>query len=897
MKTLITLTLTAAEGGDNGVKIPADGIAVFDPKNGQVNSDGDLIDGDRVRASIVGGVLLDANGGEGVWLEPGQYWVTALSAMTRVTRYVEVPVSATPILLTSLFELEAVPGWRLTEAVVAEVEQARDEAVAAAENAGADPERIAQVVNEVILSGEIELPPGPQGPPGEPGPAGKDGADGSPGEHGPEGARGPQGPPGRDGIDGADGEPGAPGKDGERGPQGLQGLPGADGAEGPRGPAGEDGAPGAPGVDGDDGASAYQVAVNAGFVGSEAEWLDSLVGEEGPRGPAGADGSDGKQGPEGPEGPRGPQGIQGEPGADGSDGADGKSAYQIAQDEGFVGTEAEFLDSLVGPEGPQGEQGLQGPEGPQGPAGADGEQGPQGEKGDPGEIPDLLVGNISDATPTGKNLMLAATEGAARNALGLQTGATSIAGSLEELNNGTQTNSRVWSPRNIAEYTTGRLNAGPNLIQTLKYPVKIAHRGSQNVYPEHSMEAYEASYASGFTPEADVQALADGTLVCIHDTTTTRTMTGATANVAEMTLDDWRSRLVLPPSHDGVSATGYGTPVTFEEYLDRFGGRGVLFVESKGAGNVPAIMQALSRRGLLGAVVVQSNAIAGVNSIISAGGTALHLTTSTPTDVAARGATFIGVPSNVTSEYVDSCHAAGLKVIMYTINTKSGVDAAWAAGADGVFSDDPVEAFRPAVPSRSMPLEGDYLAPGLAVRGVSGGNAKVEGGAITLSSPGGRSVLKAGLFGYGADRLRVRFWAQGISTISSSGWMFGIYLGSADGDLPVTETQADGVQWRLLLCRHDGEKRLYRRAYGQATEQHGAQAVTSGPYMPMDGTPGAAMQFEVDFSDTQVICRNLTRGDEPLIASCASLGTSGNYLNFAAFHSTTRLWGFRVSRY
>ena len=417
MKTLITLTLTAAEGGDNGVKIPSDGIAVFDPKNGQVNSDGDLIDGDRVRASIVGGVLLDANGSEGVWLEPGQYWVTALSATTRVTRYVEVPASTTPILLTSLFELEAVPGWRLTEAVVTEVEQARDEAVAAAENAGADPERIAQVVNEVLVSGEVELPPGPQGPQGEPGPAGKDGTDGPPGKQGPEGARGPQGlpgpegpqgPPGRDGIDGADGEPGAPGKDGERGPQGS---PGADGA------------------------SAYQVAVSSGFTGTETEWLASLVGPEGPAGQDGVDGQDGAPGAPGAggaEGPRGPQGIQGEPGAD------GKSAYQIALDEGFVGTEAEFLDSLVGPEGPQGEQGIQGPEGPA------------------GEIPDLVVGNITDATPTGKNLMLAATEGAARNALGLQAGATSIAGSLEELNTGTSTTPRVWTPANIANYVTGK---------------------------------------------------------------------------------------------------------------------------------------------------------------------------------------------------------------------------------------------------------------------------------------------------------------------------------------------------------------------------------------------------------------------------------------------------------
>src|SRR5699024_2034311 len=196
--------------------------------------------------------------------------------------------------------------------------QARDEAVAAVEGLDDD---IEQTVTDLLLSGEIELPPGEQGP------------------EGPEGPQGPPGPPGADGKDGADGE---------RGP------------EGPRGPKGEDGAPGAPGADGDDGASAYQVAVAAGFAGTEAEWLDSLVGEEGPRGPAGADGADGERGPEGPEGPRGPQGIQGEPGVDGSDGADGKSAYQIALDEGFVGDESAFLDSLVGPEGPQGPKGEDG---------------------------------------------------------------------------------------------------------------------------------------------------------------------------------------------------------------------------------------------------------------------------------------------------------------------------------------------------------------------------------------------------------------------------------------------------------------------------------------------------------------------------------------------------------
>lgn len=54
------------------------------------------------------------------------------------------------------------------------------------------------------------------------------------------------------------------------------------------------------------------------------------------------------------------------------DGSDGASAYEVAVANGFVGTEAQWLASLVGPQGaagPQGPQGETGPAGPQGPAG------------------------------------------------------------------------------------------------------------------------------------------------------------------------------------------------------------------------------------------------------------------------------------------------------------------------------------------------------------------------------------------------------------------------------------------------------------------------------------------------------------------------------------------------
>jgi microcystin-dependent protein len=62
---------------------------------------------------------------------------------------------------------------------------------------------------------------------------------------------------------------------GPRGPQGLQGP------EGPMGYTGATGAQGDPGLNGLDGLSAYEVAVNNGFSGTEQEWLDSLDGTDG----------------------------------------------------------------------------------------------------------------------------------------------------------------------------------------------------------------------------------------------------------------------------------------------------------------------------------------------------------------------------------------------------------------------------------------------------------------------------------------------------------------------------------------------------------------------------------------------------------------------------------------
>ena len=105
---------------------------------------------------------------------------------------------------------------------------------------------------------------------------------------------------------------------------------------------------------GKDGKSAYEIAVEHGFVGTETEWLESLKGVDGKDGVNGKDGCDGRNGVDGLTGKDGKDGADGLPGRDGINGTDGKSAYIIAVEHGFSGTENEWLQSLKGADGKDG---------------------------------------------------------------------------------------------------------------------------------------------------------------------------------------------------------------------------------------------------------------------------------------------------------------------------------------------------------------------------------------------------------------------------------------------------------------------------------------------------------------------------------------------------------------
>jgi hypothetical protein len=80
---------------------------------------------------------------------------------------------------------------------------------------------------------------------------------------------------------------------------------------------------GSTGVPGENGKSAYELAVDNGYTGTLAEWLNSLKGSDGKDGKDGAKGDKGDKGDTGERGAQGIQGVQGEKGDKGDTGAQG----------------------------------------------------------------------------------------------------------------------------------------------------------------------------------------------------------------------------------------------------------------------------------------------------------------------------------------------------------------------------------------------------------------------------------------------------------------------------------------------------------------------------------------------------------------------------------------------
>ena len=187
----------------------------------------------------------------------------------------------------------------------------------------------------------------------------------------------------------------------------------------------------------------------------------------------------------------------------------------------------------------------------------------------------------------------------------------------------------------------------------------------------------------------DIKALKDGTLVPIHDWTLDRTMVGATGKPSSLTKEAWAEMRIR-----AVGEGKEGTPTTWEELIDTFGGKILMVPQIDVTGGLlDGFIASIKERNLAESVIVQSWNIETTKTVAEAGLHALQLVSEKnkidPDKIVAAGAEYVGVPMTVDKAYVASLKAQGLDVWAYTVNTVDEAEAQYSKGVVGVFTDDP----------------------------------------------------------------------------------------------------------------------------------------------------------------------------------------------------------------
>ncbi|MFZ0242200.1 MAG: glycerophosphodiester phosphodiesterase family protein [Desulfobacterales bacterium] len=234
-------------------------------------------------------------------------------------------------------------------------------------------------------------------------------------------------------------------------------------------------------------------------------------------------------------------------------------------------------------------------------------------------------------------------------------------------------------------------------------PVVIAHRGYRKRFPENTLAAFAAAFDSGAPMvELDVALTRDRRAVVLHDDTLERTTDGR-GQVCDFTLAELK-RLDAGSWFDPRFA-GERLP-SLDEALDLCAARGMVNIEIKAAAfeaGRPAdaieeqVLRAVAQRGMGARAVISSFDTRFLDRICERpAAPAIGLLTEVrptadPLRLCQRLRAFSWHPEyhSLTAEKVRDMHAAGIRVLPYTVNRPADFRRLLQMGVDGVFSDDP----------------------------------------------------------------------------------------------------------------------------------------------------------------------------------------------------------------
>lgn len=243
---------------------------------------------------------------------------------------------------------------------------------------------------------------------------------------------------------------------------------------------------------------------------------------------------------------------------------------------------------------------------------------------------------------------------------------------------------------------------------THEHPIRLAHRGSKELWPENTMVAFAGAVEMGYRYlETDVRMTADGVVVAFHDSTLDRT-TNATGSLAEWRWEELRH---LDAGWHFGEESGYprrGSGVTIPRLDELFATwpDACFNIDLKAPGIEWAVAEVVMRAGRQDSVCIGSFHDRRINRFrrITQGEVA---TSAGPVEASRaflasrRGrpmrtrAAALQLPYAVSSRVrvdttlVDAAHAAGVQVHAWTVNEAPDMEQLLDAGVDGIITDRP----------------------------------------------------------------------------------------------------------------------------------------------------------------------------------------------------------------
>jgi glycerophosphoryl diester phosphodiesterase len=215
--------------------------------------------------------------------------------------------------------------------------------------------------------------------------------------------------------------------------------------------------------------------------------------------------------------------------------------------------------------------------------------------------------------------------------------------------------------------------------------LKIGHRGARAYEPENTLSSFRRAVELGVDAiELDVRKTKDNEIVVIHNSDVNKTTDGSGA-VSDFTLEEIKRF---------VTEKGEHIP-TLEEVLDAVGKRVKVLVELKETGIEENVLDLIQRKRLIENVILISfhedvlRKVRELNDTVTTG--LIYVRHKNPIQSALdlKAEYLLPLYRFTHSANVKKAHEKGLKVIVWTINTKEEALEYKNKGVDGIATDRP----------------------------------------------------------------------------------------------------------------------------------------------------------------------------------------------------------------